>query len=245
MEITGLLLRFFEKEEYVRSFRSGDIRMMSIEYYRKMYETFRLDYDNRFDSYENIQCLTYNPFFGSDMPENMYRVTESDGTKVELAACVKEMRTFSPELDKRFKISSYYEIDFNKFNREKLSEAIDSMEDNLGNYYCLIVDPAEFVRRINCAMKKLFAEKRALRYKADRTEYVDEKAYNGYYGPFRKPKGLSWQNEYRLLIDTVDEKDPFWFQIGDLTDISVWGIKQDLRESYVDSKGIFKGRFIR
>lgn len=46
----------------------------------------------------------------------------------------------------------------------------------------------------------------------------------------KKPNGLSWQREYRLAVDTVDISNPFYIDIGDIRDITMWGKVDDLKK---------------
>ena len=70
--------------------------------------------------------------------------------------------------------------------------------------------------------------------------YYDSDNFNGFYNPFKKPDGLSWQREYRLAVNTVDMQDPFYIDIGNISEITIWGKFEDLKQGYiVDNSNIF------
>lgn len=63
--------------------------------------------------------------------------------------------------------------------------------------------------------------------------YCDINKFSGFMKVFEKPDGLSWQREYRLAVTTVDISDPFYIEIGDIRDITVWGKVDDLKKGYI------------
>jgi len=67
-------------------------------------------------------------------------------------------------------------------------------------------------------------------------KYYNAEKFSGFPHPLDKLDGLSWQNEYRLIINTICEPYPLYINIGDIRNITVWGMKEDFYNGYVENE---------
>lgn len=240
-EDEGVWLRFFDKKEYLDAFRNGEIRMMSTYYYKHL-EKRKLDvlYNNKFDSLENsLYVLNRNPK-EKEMPNNMVKIYTEDNFGIEVSTKMKLCNPIiisNDELDKEIKMSCYYVIPSNEIMGKKFSYILDTMKDELGKYYCIIIDKEKFITKFAKAIRCGLIDKTIKKaLDCDYAKYKDEKSYNGRWNPLLKPLGLSWQKEFRFLLQTKKE-DPFYIKLGDIKNITGCGLVNDLKDSYVESDG--------
>lgn len=223
------LFKFFEKQDYVDEFRTGKIRLMSAFHYANMECSAKL-YNNRADSTEG-KTLVFNN--NNTNPDEKKTLMFGNNEKIVLAPGVTRMVLNSGNPNQQLKISCYYVIDATDIPDNRFKTALDTMEDSLGEYYVAFTNPEEFANRIKKRLDKLIAEGKASDFSMNRVQYIDMDKIARFKNPFEKPKGLEWQHEYRLLINTVDKSDPFYIDIGDIKDITIWGHKADLEKGYV------------
>jgi len=91
---------------------------------------------------------------------------------------------------------------------------VDAKNFRFGEHALLLINPGEFMRRIESSLKsqRIIAE-------AHLVEYVDDE-YAGKVGPFRKFKKFSYQSEWRLVC-LDGPGGPRRIHIGSIRDISV------------------------
>jgi hypothetical protein len=101
----------------------------------------------------------------------------------------------------------------NPFNEEQI--VIPERMRAFGDYFLLITDPREFLRRVieNIA-------DRVSNFHYGNVNYIDTVNLNGWKNYFEKPKSYSYQSEFRLAYQNTSEK-PEIFNIGSFNDISV------------------------
>lgn len=238
------LIRFFEKEDYVENFRNGNIRMMSAQHYKEMEFSLEL-YNTRYDSLENSNAI-YNPNPDGTI---LWETPVQKGDPIQMGGegCTgcwvnPEGELLSPIIisndasDNMTKISCFYSLFKQNIVDDKLSSSISTMKGKFGDYYCLITNKNEFFRRITNGFLDYNSRKIAGNAKIGFPNYVDERKVNGRYGPFCKPAGLSWQREFRIILQT-EKIDPFWFNIVSLKDITIWGKVSDLLNGKLDKDG--------
>lgn len=231
------LVRFFQEEEYVETFRCGKIRMMSAKYYKKNEEKSKELYNNRYDAFENSNYI-YNPNL-----DGTIQFAEPIGRERFTNMWVNPNVLCSPiiidndKLDELTKISCFYILPIHNSPYKKLSSYVSNKVYNFGNYYCLIINQIEFENRIKNGIIKYHNQKITSGECFGPVEYIDEKNFNGKYGPFRKPSGLSWQNEYRIRVVTQDNNEPFWFEVDNLKDITIWGKTSELLDGMFNESG--------
>lgn len=219
--INGYLLRFFPKAKYLNEFRCGAIRMMSAYYYATLKFGGKSLYDNRFDLTEGMSYL-YNNSTG-----NAIELTE-DAFNIKLGNGVKQICINSEHPNSQIKLSCYYHLEKIKIPDGKFASELLRMGDDLGEYYCLFTDPRDFLMCVDNRLKQLMANKRIKQYQSGAADYLPVEKTNGFSTPIQKPEGLKWQNEYRIIVNTVCESDPFFININNIQNISVCGKKSDL-----------------
>lgn len=234
-----VLLRYFNKESHIESFRSGKIRMMSAKHYKEIEKNTSKLYDNRFDSLENSTFI-YNPNPDGTIP--LSEPLEILGDKyskmwVLPGISIVPITIYNEDLDTITKIFCLYSMLMQDIVNRELSSCLSTMEDNLGDYYCLITNTNEFITRIKRGYSRYVVQKVVRNGCLNFVEYVDENNFNGSYGPFRKPSGLDWQREFRIKVETLNV-DPFCLDIDSLKDITIWGKVCDLLNGKIDKNGI-------
>lgn len=231
-----LLVRFFNNEEHIEHFRSGNLRTMSMEYYKKMEKQSLKLYDNRYDSIENSIYVLNPDKYGNIQLNNPINIGDTGYEKIEVRNCklLNPIIIGNDKLDEITKILCFYMIDLNEIKDGKFNSVLSTMEDSFGDYYCLVTNTEEFIQRIAGTMA-YYTKKNIIRngeYKP--VTYVDEKTYYGYYGPFCKPKGLWWQREFRIKFETLN-KDPFIIKTKDIKDITICGKVRDLKNATINN----------
>lgn len=224
------LFKFFTKKEYVDSFREGKIRLMSAYYYATLEEEKKTGafYNNRYDATEGKSIL-----INREKTENPFTIKFSNGTELLLGAGVQNFLMNTENTSGQLKISCFYALENKDIPSGKFKEALDTMEDSLGEYYITFLNPEEFALRIQKEINKLKERGIAKELRMSTVKYFDAEKYSGITHVFQKPDKLKWQHEYRLLVETINEPDPFVLDIGDICDITAWGKVEDLRKGYV------------
>lgn len=227
------LFKFFEKEEYIDEFRQGRIRLMSAYHYATLEQAAGL-YNNRYDVTEG-KTFIYN----NTLAERK-TIKFGNGIEIELGNGIRNIVVNSGNPNQQIKLSCYYTIDKSDVPDGKFKTILSTMEDSLGEYYIFFTDPAKFANKIEDCMNKLKKENKVIDFSLNRVTYYDVDNFNGFSNPFKKPDGLSWQREYRLAVNTVDMQDPFYIDIGNISDITIWGKFEDLKQGYIgDNSNIF------
>ena len=90
---------------------------------------------------------------------------------------------------------------------------VDERNFRFGEHALVLINPAEFLRRIESTLKshRIFGE-------ADLVEYVDDK-HTGNLGPFRKLRKFAYQSEWRLVCYN-GPSGPREIRVGSIADIS-------------------------
>ena len=231
------LIRFFEEEKYVETFRCGKIRMMSAKHYKENEKKSNELYNNRYDTFENSSYI-YNPnsdgtidFVDPIGPERFTNMW------VNPDILCSPIIIGNDKLDELTKISCLYMLPIHESPYKKLLSYVSNKVYDFGNYYCLITNQVEFENRIKNSIINYHNKKITSGECFGPVEYIDEKGFHGRYGPFRKPFGLSWQKEYRIKVVTQDDNEPFWFEVDNLKDITIWGEISELLNGMFNESG--------
>jgi len=99
---------------------------------------------------------------------------------------------------------------------------VDMSSLNFGDYAVLIIDPTEFITRVQSAV-----ESQGLTFYYGPVDYYDEYKYQGDIGVFHKSSKFSQQKEIRFWIPNEHKKD-MTFKIGNIEDIARLLPKNDL-----------------
>lgn len=234
------LFKFFEKPEYIEEFRKGKLRLMSAYYYATLEQSARF-YNNRFDATEGQTFLFHNP-----NPEEGKVITFGNGTTMKLGKGVQTVFANSADPNQQIKLSCYYAVKKEDIPDGKFKTVLDTMQDDLGDYYIAFIDPAAFAYRIQDSIEAMKKDGIVLDFSLNSVRYYDINHFNGFSNPLDKPDGLSWQREYRLIVNTVNQPDPFYIDIGNIEDITFWGKKDDLKKGYlVDETTIYVENYFK
>jgi hypothetical protein len=205
------LLKIFEKESYLRDFLSGKLFMNTILYFRTLKE---IGTHQRSDMHEGINewlqpedvelVLNGYKFTNLVAPLTM-RNSNNDNLHLfcMFAGTTKEKNINSSEA----KIKIVEEL------------KIQSKIKKLGSFCVLVNRPAVFIERIRAvASLKNFEGKLGLvdYYDSHNTSVVSK----GLDAAFNKHDTFSYQNEYRVLIDSKSKMNsPMTLEIGDISDV--------------------------
>lgn len=226
MAINSLLIKFFDDPRWVNEYRSGRIRMMSAYHYATL-EHGSEWFDNRYDITEGLSYVVNRD---STVHSDEYNLGHAT---MILGSGVKSMCLNSSQPNKQIKISCFYSIKYKDIPDKRLITSLSTMKQSLGEYYCLFINPEEFLMRVKRKLDELICKNAIHNYSSDYVKYCDINTLNGYSDPFTKPDGLYWQKEYRLLVHTINEDDQFYIEVDDLKDITIWGNKRDLMQGYI------------
>lgn len=220
------LVRFFDKEEYADQFMQGQLRFNRLRYYKQLEDTCG---DGRGDYAEAPAAWWQKTHFAvewRDHPElNVY--PENFGGPILLSfenfdrlgvLCMTAIHTGEFDLDHDSGLISVTQGDEEKL-REQLR--IDPQCFKMGSF-AVVVRAADFVLRAKTAIGKL-----GNAYNSTLVKYFDPTIQHGAFPliemPFSKRNIFSYQNEYRICVDTHIEDTEggvVWIDIGSLADIA-------------------------
>lgn len=103
-------------------------------------------------------------------------------------------------------------VNFKKKTLQRI--LIENEVKDFGKSALLIINPEEFLKRINKALVKESKE-----FNFHPVNYYDHRTYEGELSPFYKSDKYKYQNEVRLWIP-YEKEEPYEFLIGDISDIS-------------------------
>ena len=190
----GTLIKFGKQERLLRLQAEGALYLNTPEYFWKIE-----DEELRGDPFDCIAKVARGPKIVIPLPDGKQVSVEGEWI----------YRMYPPEPEKinifcMFALRPLIEGNF----------PIDKRNFQFGDYALFLINPNEFMRRVQSALKN---EK--INYKADLAEYVDDN-YIGELGPFKKLKRFAYQSEWRLVC-SEGPSGPREILIGDIRDISV------------------------
>lgn len=227
-KVNNYLFKFSEKPQFIEEFRSGHIRLMSAYYYATLEKSTEL-YSNRYDATEGEVFIINSD--GTQPQKHSF----SNGSSLEIGKGVQRMLINSATPNLQNKISSYYLILQSDIPDGKFKTILTTMEKSLGDYYIFFSDPAAFAHRVKQQLLRLQSKDEIIDFSFGPVKYKDIENLCGFVHPSEKPDGLSWQHEFRLLVSTKNKNDPFYIDIGDIRDITIWGKKSDLLNGYISA----------
>ena len=202
---------------HLEALRKGKIRCRKLNYYKNN---------------ENKK----KPFFDQD--EGISSVLQSDKIKLKM-----EIEGHGPiELSKESGLTGFVRLAFNHeqptfcmYSVSVLNSEFDAAGGNLeelqrlvqpsekikehGDHVWIIHDFNEFIDRLKIASKD-----QSVGFTAGLVHYVDFEQVHGRFPDdlhgFVKNKGYSHEREYRIIFNTNTADDVFYFEVGDLSDIS-------------------------
>lgn len=235
-----LLCRFFDEEDHVRQFRSGNLRFMSSSYYSTLESNSK---SKRLPPVSNKRDMTDGTAFilnqNQSLSEGIQTYLLPDGKTLNVGSSVKNVIYTNTSLNFQYKILCLCALSRSSISDGSFKSLQDIMKEPLGKYYCLFIDPATFLKAVALCAEQLINRGVAKSFKGSRVNYSYDHAKDSYIvGPFDKPISLSWQNEYRILLQTFNSPDPFIFPVGNISSITIWGKTKDLYHGIWNEKGI-------
>lgn len=234
------LIKFFSKREHAEMFMDGNLHMNRLSYFKPLETSSG---DGRGDPYEAVSHW-WQPH-DTIIKLNFQGFPELTITKEDLAAptsmayefhdylhvfCMYAMGTMGFEyVDGK--------IDYSSDQSDELKRQL-SIDDRCINFgeHAVVVPAVPFIERAKAA---LTATNLKARIKA--VEYFDGATFHGEAEtidiPFRKLKEFSYQNEFRICLDTRTRgEDAFLLKLGSLRDCSALVRSSDLNSLFrIDS----------
>ena len=218
------LIKFFTQKEHAEQFMDGDIYMNRLSFFKKIEDAGD---DGRADQYEAISHW-WQP---DDLiiKLNIPGVGETEITKKDLAAPVTMALQAHDDLHVFCMYAMWTDgfecidgkIDYAQEDAEKLRKQliIDERCFKFGEH-AVIVPAVQFIEKTKIALKET---KKKSRMKI--VDYFDGKKFHGAVDevgiPFNKLNEYSYQNEFRICIDSQTRgDDPFTLRIGGIREFS-------------------------
>lgn len=234
------LIKFFSKKEHAEMFMDGELHMNRLSYFKPLETSSG---DGRGDQYEAVSHW-WQPH-DTIIKLNFPGFPELTITKEDLAAPT----SMAYESHEHLHIYCMYamgtvgfeciggKIDYAPDQADELKRQL-SIDDRCVNFgqHAVIVPAVLFIERAKTALS---ATKMKARIKA--VEYFDGATFHGPAEeidiPFRKLKEFSYQNEFRICLDTRTRgDDPFTLQLGSLRDCSALVQSSELNKLFrIDS----------
>jgi len=193
MREPGTLIKFGKLEHLLQLQNEGLLYMNNLQYF------WELEDEDRGDPLDCIAQVHRGPKMGFTLPDGKEVFMEGEWT----------IRMHPREYDK-INIFCMYAL-------RPIVEGsfpVDKRNFRLGDHALLLINPAEFLRRIESTLKS-----QRIVGDANLVEYVDDK-HTGDLGPFRKLSKFAYQSEWRLVCYNGPAR-PREIRVGSIADISV------------------------
>jgi len=189
----GTLIKFGKLEHLLQLKNDGLLYMNNLQYF------WGVEDEDRGDPFDCIAQVRRGPKIGFTLPDGKEVFMEGEWT----------IRMHPAEHEK-INIFCMYAL-------RPLVEGtfpVDKRNFRFGEHALLLINPAEFLRRVESTLKaqRIFGD-------ANLVEYVDDKR-TGDLGPFRKFRKFAYQSEWRLVCYN-GPAGPREIRIGNISDISV------------------------
>lgn len=189
----GTLIKFGKLEHLLRLQKEGLLYMNDLSYFWKVED------EDRGDPFDCIAQVHRGPKIGFTLPDGKEVIMEGEWTI-----------RMHPRNHEKINIFCMYAL------RPLIqgSFPVDERTFRLGEHALVMINPAEFLRRIEATLKsqRVFGD-------ADLVEYVDDK-HTGDIGPFKKLRKFAYQSEWRLVCYD-GPTGPREIRIGSIEGISV------------------------
>jgi hypothetical protein len=222
MRTIWYLVKFCAEEEWADDFRKGSLYLNRLSYFKKEEEEGD---DDRFDKHEAVAAWLQP----SGLSIKFHDHPELAICAEDLAAPVSVSFTHHNNLH----VLCLYAIHTGRFECidgfiDYAKDEADELRDHLKVHdkclefgaYAVIVKAQEFIERAKTAI-----ESSGCWGRMKLVDYYDPATFNGSFSeediPFNKQQKHSYQNEYRIAVDsrTVGDNE-FRLEIGDISDIS-------------------------
>lgn len=198
-----LLAKIFENAKYMQEFLEGKLYMNSLAYFKNI----EINNDQvRYDSDEGLSCFW--------QPENCS--LELNGHLFGKNNFVAPT-TIYPHANNYKNIFCMWSI--SSENDALTNIHIDEKNKSFGEHLVVITSPKEFLEKIKIALQD-----NHLKAQSGLVKYYDKSSHQSFNQNeelFNKVSDFSYQQEYRIVIDTNLADTPYELKIGSLQDISM------------------------
>lgn len=193
MRESGTLIKFGNQENIEQLQSEGLLYLNNLPYFWGIE-----DEELRGDPFDSVVEVSRGPKIGFPTPDGKEVIIEGEWV----------MRMHPPDPEK-INIYCMYAI-----RPSANSFPVHEKNFRFGDYALALINPQEFMKRIESALKE-----QAIEGNADLVTYIDN-GYIGKVGPFKKLKSFSYQSEWRLVCPDGPGKERK-ICIGNIQDISV------------------------
>lgn len=217
-------IKFVSEEKHARDFMAGRLYMNPLKYFKRLEETD----DGRGDPFEAPTRW--------DQPKDVQEFSlEVDGHSIPIIP--KSPIVFQEDRFDLFNVFCVYAFTAHGLDRVTPKTAVDFKNalkipvscDELGEFAVIVYHPREFIARVAAAVR---AHGYSCRAKA--VSYFDPDSHSGPLADpcFAKRQSLSWQHEFRIVLDTRARfPKPCILEVGPLDDICKLFRSKDINES--------------
>jgi hypothetical protein len=209
------LLRFDSREHLKDLRRDGLLFMNSLSYFIKL-ESDPLN-PLKGDVYEGTDHIT--------QPKHIGQFAFYHPSVGKTEADQSELGAIRTSLDRTKSCNVYCMVAITRLGNE---ESVDKRNINLGDYFVCVTNPKEFLNRISRA-----AQQHEFHGECELIKYYDQDEYSGKLSRFNKRSIYSYQNEFRVVIESCS-KQPLRFYIGDIQDITSEALPSSEVNSFLD-----------
>lgn len=223
----GFFVRIFSEEKYRDDFIKGNLYMNTIKYFREYEDSHSANVGDKHEALSawlqpaNIRMIIKHPdgdivIPGSDIAAPIaLRRNRFDSINV---FCITVLHSHGITLD-----DDVSEEDFEKL---KSYFTLPSDVINLGRYAAVIPNTGAFLERVRNAAQALVNKEQAVKLVCQQVTYYDPEDSLSLEDEndaiFHKQKNYEHQREYRIALDRgVEVAEPFNMNVGDLTDIAI------------------------
>ncbi|WP_427392332.1 hypothetical protein ACPVTF_16195 [Geobacillus icigianus] len=203
-----LILIKFGKYEHMIQMQKGYLRFSPLSVYRDLETETKNSIPLRYDPFEGTSTL-YSP------ETTLINIA---GKTIDSSELIGPIRLSKNDLEKTpvFCMYAITESSIKNFLNGEKSYVVHPKTKEFGDTALVITDTPRFLERLDEALGKWnFNFHRGL------VEYIDPNKHQGEWGAFKKPIEYEYQSEYRITIDNKKITEPFFLEIGDISDISL------------------------
>lgn len=226
----GTVVRFFDEIDHLTQFRTGVIRFMSEGYYNAFNSDRAASYKTEMQIEAAVKEGTVDKYAGMKFvghPEangkSEYRFKNAT---VKFHAPVEYYAYYDEESFLHQKVSCYTLVE-RPPSDSRIEPLLDKRAFQFRKYYCLITSLSDFQKRI-----ATYCTAAGIDFQTGLVRYALDDDYTGLIDSSVKYDQHHWQNEWRILL-TVAANDPYFVNIGDISDITLWGTVVDLQQGEI------------
>ena len=230
-----VFIKFLDECPHAESFQDGHMLMNSAHYFNiDIPHKENIDlFDGRWNTYDSASFV-FNPDKDGNVDLSNIDNPPFKSLWIHPQSSMSPLIVTFDKISTRTKLLCLYGLNRPDLCVGKMRDSIsEKILDQLGQYYVMILDTESFFGKVRESFKKYDDMGSLIKAGWGPMHYIDEFEHNGPHGTFVAPEGLSYLKEFRVFVQATQESDPFWFEIGDLSSISVIGKTSDLLDTEV------------